>query len=310
VDRQIIALLQEDARRTFQDIGGHVGLAAPAVKRRLDRLEQQGVIRGHTAVVDAVRFGWTTLAITQLTTDGQFSGAHVLAEIRRHPEVSGAWTVAGASSAMLLLRTRDPIHLEGVLERLRENAGITRTETSVVLSTLLERSVALGGPFVPTPRTSAAPPAGEATIDDTDERIVALMRADARRSFGDVGRHVGLSAPAVKRRVDRLQADGVIRGWTTMVDPGRFGWSTQAIVALHTEGTLPGHGIMAAIGHHEEVLAAYTVAGAASAVLIVRTHDTQHLERTLEAMRAAPGVTRTHSSVILSTLLERPFAAS
>jgi len=61
-------------------------------------------------------------------------------------------------------------------------------------------------------------------VDATDRRIVALLREDARRSFKDIGTHVNLSAPAVKRRVDRLEADGVIRGYTAMVDPRAFGW--------------------------------------------------------------------------------------
>jgi DNA-binding Lrp family transcriptional regulator len=53
-----------------------------------------------------------------------------------------------------------------------------------------------------------------ADIDQIDRRIIALLRDDARRSFQDIGRRVGLSAPAIKRRVDRLEAAGVIRGYT------------------------------------------------------------------------------------------------
>src|SRR2546423_4549545 len=79
IDRRIIALLREDARRSFQDIGGHVALSAPAVKRRVDRLRREGVIRGFTTLVDPRRFGWQTQAIVELTTSGRFSGAHILA---------------------------------------------------------------------------------------------------------------------------------------------------------------------------------------------------------------------------------------
>ena len=63
-----------------------------------------------------------------------------------------------------------------------------------------------------------------------------------------------------------------------------------------------------AVEHHPEVAAAYTVAGDASAVLHVRARDTEHLERTLERLRDAPGVTRTQTQVVLSTLFERPFS--
>ena len=143
IDRQIIALLREDARRSFQDIGGRVALSAPAVKRRVDRLLRDGVITGFTTLIDPRRFGWQTQAIVELETEGRFSGTDILAAIRRHPEVSAAYTVAGQSSAILIVRAEDTVHLEDVLERVRETPAITRTRTAIVLSTLLER------PFTP-----------------------------------------------------------------------------------------------------------------------------------------------------------------
>ena len=69
-------------------------------------------------------------------------------------------------------------------------------------------------------------------MDDTDQRIVALLRENARRSFQDIGEHVHLSAPAIKRRIDRLEAVGVIRGYTAVVDPTAFGWHAEAFVDL------------------------------------------------------------------------------
>jgi DNA-binding Lrp family transcriptional regulator len=147
----------------------------------------------------------------------------------------------------------------------------------------------------------------QAEIDDIDRQIIALLRHDARRSFQDIGSHVALTAPAVKRRVDRLRRDGVIKGFTTVVDPRRFGWQTQAIVELTTEGRFSGTDIMTAIREHPEIAAAYTVAGQASAILIVRAEDTVHLEAVLERLRETPAITRTTTAVVLSTLLERPF---
>src|SRR3954454_14781767 len=147
----------------------------------------------------------------------------------------------------------------------------------------------------------------QADIDEVDRQIIALLRADARRSFQGIGSHVALTAPAVKRRVDRLRRDGVIKGFTTVVDPRRFGWQTQAIVELTTEGRFSGADIMTAIRAHPEVAAAYTIAGQASAILIVRAEDTVHLEEVLERLRETPAITRTRTAVVLSTLLERPF---
>jgi DNA-binding Lrp family transcriptional regulator len=145
-------------------------------------------------------------------------------------------------------------------------------------------------------------------MDDVDRQIVALLREDARRSFQDIGQRVSLSAPAVKRRVDRLLADGVIRGYAALVDPVRFGWTTHAVVELYTEGRMAAAEVRAAVEHHAEVAAAYTVAGEASAMLHLRARDTTHLETVLERLRDEPGITRTQTQIVLSTLFERPFA--
>ena len=126
-------------------------------------------------------------------------------------------------------------------------------------------------------------------MDDIDRQIVALLRQDARRSFQSIGLRVSLSAPAVKRRVDRLEADGVIRGYTARVDPGRFGWNTHALVALYCEGRMAASEVREAVERHPEVEAAYTVAGEASAVVHVRARDTAHLEETLERIRDHAG---------------------
>jgi DNA-binding Lrp family transcriptional regulator len=146
-------------------------------------------------------------------------------------------------------------------------------------------------------------------LDEIDHRIVSLLRQDARQSFQRIGSQVSLSAPAVKRRVDRLEAEGVLRGYSAQVDPVRYGWTTHAVVELYCQGRMAAGEVRAAVETHPEVSAAYTVAGEASAVLHVRARDTAHLEQPLEPIRDAPGVTRTHTQIVLSTLFERPFDA-
>jgi DNA-binding Lrp family transcriptional regulator len=143
-------------------------------------------------------------------------------------------------------------------------------------------------------------------MDRIDQQIVALLRDNARRSFQDIGKRVSLSAPAVKRRVDRLERDGVIRGYSATVDPAAFGWHTHAFVELFCEGRMSGDQVREAVAEHPEVEGAYTIAGAPSAIIHVRATDTQHLEEALERIRDTPGVTRTQTQVVLSTLFERP----
>ena len=70
-------------------------------------------------------------------------------------------------------------------------------------------------------------------MDQIDRRIVALLQENARRSFQDIGGKVSLSAPAVKRRVDRLEEDGVVTGYSAAIDPETFGWNSHAFVGLY-----------------------------------------------------------------------------
>jgi DNA-binding Lrp family transcriptional regulator len=142
-------------------------------------------------------------------------------------------------------------------------------------------------------------------MDDIDRQIVALLRQDARRSYLDIGGHVHLTAPAVKRRIDKLEADGVILGFTAVVDPSTYGWYAEAFVDLFCEGGMSGEAIRAAVEGEPGVVSAHTVAGEASALLHVMAEDMRGLELALERIRSTDGVTRTVTEVVLSTLFSR-----
>ncbi|MFF5172287.1 Lrp/AsnC family transcriptional regulator [Micromonospora sp. NPDC000089] len=143
-------------------------------------------------------------------------------------------------------------------------------------------------------------------IDAVDQRIIALLVADARASYADIGTRVSLSAPAVKRRVDRLRAAGVIRGFTAVVDPAAVGWTTEAFVELFCAGRTTPAQIGVAVRRHPEVVGAYTVSGEADALVHLRAADISHLEEALERLRAESFVTSTRSTIVLSRLVESP----
>ena len=142
-------------------------------------------------------------------------------------------------------------------------------------------------------------------MDSIDRQIVAQLVANARSSYAEIGGIVGLSAPAVKRRVDKLLDAGVLRGFTAVVDPGALGWGTEAFVEVHCRGNVAPSRIRAGL-LLPEVVAAYTVSGAADAIVHLRAGGIAHLESALERLRAVDFVERTVSTVVLSTLLERP----
>ncbi|SDH66384.1 DNA-binding transcriptional regulator, Lrp family [Actinokineospora alba] len=143
-------------------------------------------------------------------------------------------------------------------------------------------------------------------VDLIDQRIIAQLVADARSSYAEIGKVVSLSAPAVKRRVDRLLETGVLRGFTAVVNPEALGWGTEAFVEVHCQGNVSPDRIRRKLEPLTEVVAAYTVSGAADAIVHLRAANIHHLEDALERLRAIDMVSRTVSTVVLSTLLERP----
>lgn len=145
-------------------------------------------------------------------------------------------------------------------------------------------------------------------MDAVDQRIIALLVADARASYAEIGAKVSLSAPAVKRRVDRLRSTGVIKGFTAVIEPAAVGWTTEAFVELFCTGRTTPAQITVATRRHPEVVGAYTVSGQADALVHLRAADIGHLEQALEKLRAEPFVTSTRSMVVLSRLVETPTA--
>jgi DNA-binding Lrp family transcriptional regulator len=143
-------------------------------------------------------------------------------------------------------------------------------------------------------------------LDEIDHRIVARLLEDGRSSYAQIGAAVGLSAPAVKRRVDRLRRDGVITGYAAVVDPAALGWTTEAFVELFCTGRTSPDEIYASVRRHPEVVAAYTITGEANALVHLRANDIQALEAALERLRGEPNIMQTKTSIVLSRLLGRP----
>ena len=138
--------------------------------------------------------------------------------------------------------------------------------------------------------------------DDLDRTILASLVENARASYGDIGGRVGLSAPAVKRRVDRLRADGVIRGFTAVLDDEALGAGTEAFVELHCRSRTNPADIRQMVEGLEGVVAAYTVTGEADALLHVKTGSPAELEAVVEQVRAHQNAERTKTTIVLSRI--------
>ena len=146
-------------------------------------------------------------------------------------------------------------------------------------------------------------------LSQTDARIVAILQADGRRSYADLGSELGMAGPSAHERVKKLESKGVIRGYRATVEPATVGlhvlaftWVTQAPGTISQDLTPE----FAAIAEIEEC---HYIAGEADYILKIRARDMEHLGEVVRRVQTAPHVFSTETDVVFSTGFEgRPLA--
>lgn len=145
----------------------------------------------------------------------------------------------------------------------------------------------------------------KASLDRIDAGLLDLLQQDGRRPYAELGAAVGISGPAAHERVKKLEARGVITGYTIRVSADAIGlailaftWVTQAPGTVATDLT----GDFAAI---PEIEACHHITGEADYLLKVRARDTRDLERVIRAIQTTRHVFTTETDVVFSTAFER-----
>jgi Lrp/AsnC family transcriptional regulator, leucine-responsive regulatory protein len=136
-------------------------------------------------------------------------------------------------------------------------------------------------------------------LDDTDRRILELLRDDARRTIADIAQHVNLSPAPVKRRIDRLHNSGVIAGYTVVLDHEKIGPSIEAFTELRFAGDADVDEIRAAVQDIPEVREILTMAGDPDALLRIRVDDMDHLRLVVNRLRRTGRITGTKTLMVL-----------
>lgn len=141
-------------------------------------------------------------------------------------------------------------------------------------------------------------------MDDIDRQLLSLLTADARSSYAELARAVGLSAPSVHDRVRRLERDKALRGYSAVVDPAALGLGVTALVGILQREGAEQDDLAEALAGITEIEDCWFVAGEEAFMVKVRVADVDALEHTLGALRRTPGVARTRTTVVLSTRFE------
>jgi Lrp/AsnC family leucine-responsive transcriptional regulator len=143
------------------------------------------------------------------------------------------------------------------------------------------------------------------TLDPIDLQILEQLQANARETQADIARAVGLAPSAVLERIRKLEARGVVRGYSTDVNPRALGLGLLAFVAVRSEEASADPVIARTLSESPEVLEVHHVAGDDCYLIKVRARDAEHLGQLLRTrFGRIPGVRSTRTTIVLETVKE------
>lgn len=140
-------------------------------------------------------------------------------------------------------------------------------------------------------------------FDETDLQIIKLLQEDSRLSFNKIASKLGISVGTAYNRVKNLEDDGILKGYTVLVDPVRLGYAMTALVLIQAEGT---HivDVENEIAKIDNVVSVYDITGDFDIAVIARFKDRSGLNGFVKKILAVPYVKRTVTNVALNVVKE------
>ncbi|CAL65469.1 Lrp/AsnC family transcriptional regulator [Christiangramia forsetii] len=138
------------------------------------------------------------------------------------------------------------------------------------------------------------------SIDKLNWKILEELQKNARISFSEIGRKVGLTSPAVAERVKKMEDSGIINSYKVNISPQKTGYQLRAVITLRAfTGRLKA--FLETVKTFKEVINCYRITGNENIIMEVILHDQMHLEKLIDRL-ITYGETRTH--IILSNVIE------
>jgi len=142
---------------------------------------------------------------------------------------------------------------------------------------------------------------GHSDLDTLDRTILELLAQDGRRSASEIGRRIGLAPSSAKRRIDRLEATGIITGYRAVLDHAKLGNHIEAFTELRFQGATQVDEIERTVADLPELIESFTIAGDPDALVRLRVTDLDHLKRVIDKIRRTGKVTGTKTLIVLGT---------
>lgn len=303
-DRRILAALVADARLTNRALARAVHLSPSPALRRRRLLEEHGVIRRYTTIVDPDVLGLHVAAFVEVTlARGDPDGDEAFRDAAlSHPEVADCFAVAGDADFFLKILAPDmTAYSVFIQETLRRLPGVRRTGINLILDphpAVFAFQGDAGPDVLATPEGAGA----RFALDTVDRRILAQLLADSRISGVDLARRTRTSPATCMRRIARMESEGTIRGYTALVEPKALGLTAVAFVGLVLDRGAGDQavGIRETLLARPEVAAAHETAGDVDLMLRVTVANVEGFSAFVkDCLHRLPAVARISSSFVV-----------
>ena len=144
-------------------------------------------------------------------------------------------------------------------------------------------------------------------LDIIEKSIINILQKDGRSSASSIAEEIGMSIPAVTKKIKRLRDIGVIIGFSATINPRRVGLDVAALITIISESSVHYTEVVKKAKKQPEIVECFTTTGNGSHILIAQTENTQTLEKLLRTIQGWPGVARTETQIILTSYKSSEF---
>tara|TARA_Y100001980_G_C14328976_1_gene147022 strand:+ start:158 stop:586 length:429 start_codon:yes stop_codon:yes gene_type:complete len=138
-------------------------------------------------------------------------------------------------------------------------------------------------------------------LDKKDKAILDILSVSGRESASSISEKIGMSTPAVIDRINKLQDADIIQGYTAKINYSKLGMDISALITLISDSSEHYYEVIELAKSMHEVVKCFATTGTGSHVLLIRTKDTNTLEKFLRKVQQWPGIIRTETQLILSS---------
>ncbi|MFX0038065.1 MAG: Lrp/AsnC family transcriptional regulator [Promethearchaeota archaeon] len=139
IDRNILRILQEDARTSYREIQDKLGISIGTIHNRISKLKKNGVIEGYTLKLNNEKLGYKLAFLIRINCDGKFT-EEILKDLKEIPEVCSIFHTTGEQSAALICRFKESEDVHNFIRVLNQKEYITRTNSNMILKEYKNRS--------------------------------------------------------------------------------------------------------------------------------------------------------------------------